>query len=398
MRVPNGGLLMKRMSRAILLTVLLASGAGAQHQVSRVDDAGTLHLPDGEIIPYSGLASPEARKNFIDSTRGYEAVMIKPANWKPKAGETAQDQERRWYDEVLYIPWLSKLRHRFVVVIEPKKIGGVQTDIIYPPEGVSDNNKERVLINLHGGGMMVGARYSGQLESIPISSIGRIRVVTVDYRMLPNKYPAAEDDVIAVYHELLKTYRPENIGIYGCSAGADLTGSAIARLIASGQPKPGASGMFGGGPFGRRGNGDSDYIFSGGEPISRPDSYTAAVDKDNRASYPLEASDIQRQFPPSLLISGTRDLGLSRTVFAHSLLVDLGVDAELHVWEGVQHCSFAQPFVDPDVPETQQAWKAIIKFFDSHLGRSARQADGSKSVTGKVTEVRPRGAMNARQR
>jgi monoterpene epsilon-lactone hydrolase len=379
---------MKRMSRAILLTVLIASGAGAQEKVSKVDDAGTLHLPDGEIIPYSDLASPEARKNFIDSTRGYEAVLApKPANWKPKAGETTADQERRWYDAVLYIPWLSKLRHRFVVVIEPKTIGGVQTDIIYPPEGGSENNKERVLINLHGGGMLVGARYGGQLESIPISSIGRIRVVTVDYRMLPHKYPAAEEDVIAVYRELLKTYRPENIGIYGCSAGASLTGSVVARLIASGQPKPGAIGMFGYGPFGRRGDGDSNYIFAGGKALLRPDSYTADVDMDNHASYPLEAPEIQRQFPPALLISGTRDLGLSRVVFAHSLLVNLGVDAELHVWEGVQHCSFAQPFVDPDVPETQQAWKTIIQFFDNHLGRSARQVDGSKSGRGKVTEV-----------
>lgn len=377
---------MKRMSSAILLTVLIASGASAQQQVSKVDDAGTLHLPDGEIIPYSGLASPEARKNFIDSTRGYEAVMApKPPNWKPKAGETAEDQERRWYDEVLYIPWLSKLRHRFVVEIEPKTIGGVQTDIIYPPGGVSDNNKERILINLHGGGMIVGARYSGQLESIPMSSIGRIRVVTVDYRMLPHKYPAAEDNVIAVYRELLKTYRPENIGMYGCSAGAFMTGSAVARLIESGQPKPGAIGMFGGGPFGRRGNGDSDYIFSGGKPILHADSYTAGVDMDSRASYPVEAPEIQRQFPPTLLISGTRDVELSRTVFSHSLLVDLGVDAELHVWEGVQHCSFAQPFVDPDVPETQQAWKTIIKFFDTHLGRSWRKVDGWQSATEKVT-------------
>jgi acetyl esterase/lipase len=246
--------------------------------------------------------------------------------------------------------------------------------------------------------MLVGARYGGQLESIPIASIGRIRVVTVDYRMLPHKYPAAEDDVIAVYRELLKTYRPENIGIYGCSAGASLTGSAVARLIASGQPKPGAIGLFGGGPFGRTGNGDSNYIFSGGEPISRPHSYTVGVDMDNRASYPVEVREIQRQFPPSLLISGTRDLGLSRTVFAHSILADLGVDAELHVWEGVQHCSFAQPFVDPDVPENQQAWKTIIKFFDNHLGRRGRQAHGSKSATEKVTEVRTRGGMNARQR
>jgi epsilon-lactone hydrolase len=364
--------MMKRTSRAILLTVLIASGASAQHQASKVDDAGTLHLPDGEIIPYSDLASPEARKNFIDSTRGYEAVMApKPANWK-RTGETAEDQERRWYDEVLYIPWLSKLRRRFVVVIEPQKIGGVQTDIIYPPEGVSDNNKERVLINLHGGGMLVGARYGGQLESIPISSIGRIRVVTVDYRMLPNKYPAAEDDVIAVYRELLKGYRPENIGIYGCSSGASLTGSAVARLIASRQPKPGAIGMFGYGPFGRRGDGDSNYIFTGGEPILRPDTYTGEVDMDNHTSYPVEAPEIQRQFPPSLLISGTRDLGLSRTVFAHSVLVNQGVEAELYVWEGAPHCTFAQPFVDPDVPETQQAWKTIIQFFDKHLGRSRR--------------------------
>jgi epsilon-lactone hydrolase len=251
-------------------------------------------------------------------------------------------------------------------------IGGVQTDIIAPPEGPSDHNKDRVLINLHGGGMLVGARYGGQLESIPISSIGRIRVVTVDYRMIPHKYPAAEDDVISVYRALLKTYRPENIGIYGCSSGASLTGRVVAILIASGQPEPGAIGMFAEGPFGRRADGDSNYIFSGGQPVLRPDRYTAAVDMSNRAGYPVEAPDIQRQFPPSLLISGTRDLGLSRTVFAHSVLVDLGVDTELHVWEGVQHCSFAQPFVDPDVPESQQAWKTIINFFDSHLGRSGR--------------------------
>lgn len=130
--------------------------------------------------------------------------------------------------------------------------------------------------------------------------------------------------------------------------------------------------MFGEGPFGRRADGDSNYIFSGGRPVLRRDSYTASVDMDDRAAYPVEAPDIQRQFPPSLLISGTRDLGLSRTVFAHSVLAGLGVDAELHVWEGVQHCSFAQPFVDPDVPESQQAWITIIKFFDSHLGRSGR--------------------------
>ncbi len=104
---------------------------------------------------------------------------------------------------------------------------------------MSDGNRNRVLINLHGGGMIVGGRYGGQLESIPVSSIGRIKVVTVDYRMAPeHRYPAAEDDAIAVYRELLKTYRPENIGVYGCSSGAWLTGTTVAKLIAAGQLTP----------------------------------------------------------------------------------------------------------------------------------------------------------------
>jgi acetyl esterase/lipase len=85
--------------------------------------------------------------------------------------------------------------------------------------------------------------------------------------------------------------------------------------------------------------------------------------------YPVEAPDIQRRFPPSLLISGTRDIGLSRTLHSHNRLVALGVDAELHVWEGAPHCAFASPFVDPAVPESRQAWNVIASFFDRQLGR-----------------------------
>jgi len=363
---------MRYLSFLMLLIATIPSAGVAQPYTSPIDVAGALHLPNGEIIPYSNLASPAARQNFVDITRGYQALLApKPVDWQRKEGESAADEERRWYDQVAYIPWVTKLRQHFAVLVEPRLIGGVQTDTVEPKEGISKRNKYRVLINLHGGGMTLGARYGGQLESIPISSIGRIRVVTVDYRMTPEyKFPAAEDDVIAVYRELLKTYPPENIGIYGCSAGATLAGTAVAKLIATGQPSPGAIGMFGSGPFGRGRLGDSNYFFSGGKPIwNAAGGYTAAVDMENSVSYPVESPGIQRRFPPSLLISGTRDPALSSTVFAHSVLVDMGVDAELHVWEGAQHCSFAQPFVDPEVPESQQAWRVIVKFFDRHLGR-----------------------------
>src|SRR3546814_18722414 len=119
---------MQKTSYIALVMIAAATAAGAQ-PASIVDDAGTLHLPDGEKIPYSDLASDQARRNFIDITRGYEALVQRPAGWKPRPGETEADQERRLYDEVAYIPWLRKRRQSFAVAIEPKMIAGVQTDI-----------------------------------------------------------------------------------------------------------------------------------------------------------------------------------------------------------------------------------------------------------------------------
>src|SRR3546814_11859325 len=66
--------LMQKTSYIALVMIAAATAAGAQ-PASIVDDAGTLHLPDGEKIPYSDLASDQARRNFIDITRGYDALV-----------------------------------------------------------------------------------------------------------------------------------------------------------------------------------------------------------------------------------------------------------------------------------------------------------------------------------
>ena len=45
----------------------------------------------------------------------------------------------------------------------------------------------------------------------------------------------------------------------------------------------------------------------------------------------------------------------------------LGVEAELHVWEGLFHGFF----YNADVPESTDAFNVMIKFFDRHLGGTA---------------------------
>src|SRR3546814_15853553 len=75
-------------------------------------------------------------------------------------------------------------------------------------------------------------------------AIGRIQGISVYYRQGPDfTFPAASEDVAAVYRELIKQYDPRNIGIYGCSAGGLLTAQSVAWLIDKKLPLPGAIAM-----------------------------------------------------------------------------------------------------------------------------------------------------------
>ena len=55
-------------------------------------------------------------------------------------------------------------------------------------------------------------------------------------------------------------------------------------------------------------------------------------------------------------------------MYFHTQLVKAGVEADLHVWEGMGH-SF---LVDMDTPEAREAYDVAAKFFHKHLGRTSR--------------------------
>src|SRR5205814_10721277 len=73
----------------------------------------------------------------------------------------------------------------------------------------------------------------------------KITVVSVYYRLAPgNPFPAAVDDAVSVYQQLLQTYKVRNIGIFGTSAGASLTAEVAVKLKQLGLPMPSAPGIF----------------------------------------------------------------------------------------------------------------------------------------------------------
>jgi len=330
-------------------------------------DDGTIEVP-GFDLPASSLLDPQTRDTLYRWAR-WVAEILKdcPGHWSDREAVLAV---RKFYNEHYSPILIERSRALYDVAIQPEMIAGVYTEIFTPSEGVPSDRAGHVLINLHGGGFTVGARTIGQIESIPIASMGRIKVISVDYRMAPEyQFPAATDDVIAVYRSLLRDYAPENIGIYGCSAGAVLTAQTIARLQKEKLALPAAVGMFcAAGSFWNEG--DSAHFGAALLGIKQKafnqHPYFENADPDDPLVAPVRSSRVLAGFPPSLLIASTRDVVLSSVVHMHSRLTAIGVNAELHVWEGLQHAFF----YNPNLPQSCEVHRVAVKFFDRHLFKS----------------------------
>ena len=263
----------------------------------------------------------------------------------------------------------GRLNRQYPATIEHRTIGGVPADVVTPKSGIAERNRNRVLINLHGGGFL-GKCPDGLVEAMPIAGTGRIRVITVDYREAPEaKFPAASEDVAAVYRELLRSYAPENIGLYGCSAGGALAGQATAWIITHKLPRPGAVGVFCAGLA--EWGGDSMYTarFLPSNPtagILHLMTYMRGVDKTDPTLYPAHHPALLAQFPPVLFVTATRDMAMSDAIYSHNQLAKAGVESDLRVWDGLWHA-----FILDDLPEAKDANDIIVQFFDKHLGRKA---------------------------
>ena len=251
-------------------------------------------------------------------------------------------------------------------------------DIVTPKAGIAPGNENRVLLNAHMGGFQAGSRYGGQLESVPLAGHAGIKIYAVDYRLAPEHiYPAAREDMEAIYRHVLETTPAENIGIYGCSAGGTLTGQMIPWFIDKGLPLPGAISIQCAGIM-------KDFWFGGdsaqtsgllnGRPIqaasTRPENpprnYFEGIDKNDPLITTGEFPDILAQFPPTLVVTGTRDISMSNALMTHTSLLQAGAPAELFVQEGLGHGHF---FAFPGAPESYVAYDIVWNFFDRNLGQ-----------------------------
>jgi monoterpene epsilon-lactone hydrolase len=102
----------------------------------------------------------------------------------------------------------------------------------------------------------------------------------------------------------------------------------------------------------------------GSPPIDITRGYFAGIDSRDPSAWPGYHPDVLAKFPPTLIITGTRAMDLSPAIYTNSQLLKVGVRSTLIVGEGMGHCYYYQP----NLPESRDAYAAIIAFFRENLG------------------------------
>jgi len=179
-------------------------------------------------------------------------------------------------------------------------------------------------------------------------------------------YPIGLNDGVAAYEGILEKHKNITLFMGGSSGGANFTMSTILKLRDKGIKLPKA--IFLGTPgadFNKIG--DSYYINEGiDKALGTWDGMITAALKlyangtDFNDPYISPVYSNLSGFPPTILVSGTRDLLLSCTVRVHRKLRDSDVIADLVVIEGHAHADY---MIVPNAPESIAVFKDIDNFF-----------------------------------
>lgn len=343
-------------------SVLLAAPAGAAD--------GTIALGP-RTVPVSGLISPAAHK-------GVERGVAAMANRRTGTGFPATSADKAVWKRAIaaadaaYAPMIPAILAQARATVQKTEMAGVTVYVGTPLQPRKDRQKQAVL-HVHGGGfaMLADGSYAEAMAAQIATRCG-CTVYSVNYRVPPDfPYPTPVDDSLAVYRTLLKTMKPADIAVQGESAGGNIAAAMVLKARDTGLPMPAMLVLLSS-AFDLSRSGDSHVVNEGldlalGSSIAALiDLYAAGGDLKSPSLSPLFA-DFSKGFPPTLLKAGGREILLSDSIAMHRALRRAGIEAELHIWEGMSHGAFGTPATP--APEDNEVSAEVEHFLQAHWGR-----------------------------
>ncbi|HAS6143133.1 TPA: alpha/beta hydrolase fold domain-containing protein [Vibrio vulnificus] len=265
------------------------------------------------------------------------------------------------------------LAQRLGVTIEKDSIDGVDVYWV-TPKTVAPELKDKLYVAIQGGAYMLNGGLASTSEASIIAAKMQIPALAIDYtKSIDAPAPASRNDIVTVWNALLKTRSADDMVMGGTSAGGALTLAVTQELNKQALPVPAA--LYVGTPgVDMTMTGDSRYINEGLDHIlgswrgissALVNVYVGDLALSDPIVSPINGSF--EHFPPTYLITGTRDLLLSDTVRVHRELKRAGAEAELNVYEGQSHADYAVAF---GTPESEEHYHALSEFFYGNLVKS----------------------------
>lgn len=319
-----------------------------------------MSTPSAHDLALAARPHVPAPNSVSDAARAYlsrEANAVTP-DFPPRADAAAWRELVHGMNQWVSGYYESYLPDDADALVSSFTLADVTTFVLRP--GDVDADSAPLFIEIHGGGLFMGA---GDLawKAAYVHAMGRDGITWApDYRMPPDHpFPAALDDLVAVYRRALSVRPPERIVVSGASGGGNLAAAFMLRAKDEGLPMPAALVLLtpeidlteSGDSFATNLGIDPgltplmpvNLLYAGGEALDHP--YISPLFGDVTG------------FPPTLLQTGTRDLYLSNTVRMHHRLVLAGVPAELHVGEAMGHGGF-----DGHTPEDVEMREIVREF------------------------------------
>jgi epsilon-lactone hydrolase len=336
-----------------------------------MDDAGQIQTH--REIPAKSLktpttVSPELQRSISGMAAMASAGGGLPVGWSP--GTAAEWKALVAQMDAQALSVAPALKAMFPHTSEPRQIAGVTVREI-TPSTLDPSKAGKILVHFHGGGYVLNGGEASTGEAVLGAHYSGMKVISVDYRMPPeHPFPAAVDDALAVWRALRADRNAAAMGAFGTSAGGGLTLALSLKLKELGEDLPGALAL--GTPWADlTGSSDSyqvnaqvDGIFSSFDGFGKAmaELYAGAAGVTHPLVSPVFGE--YSGFPPTVFVTGTRDILLSDTVRVYRAMRAAGVTARLEVHEAMSHAEYIYAF---DAPESAVAFGDIAAFFGEHL-------------------------------
>ena len=260
-----------------------------------------------------------------------------------------------------YRPACEEAIKRHQVTRREIDIGDVACMEVIPPTLIEG----RQILHVFGGGFVQGSPF----EELPITAslAARLgaRILCPHYRLAPeHPFPAALDGVSQVA-EVLLTENPDTL-LTGESAGGNLALALTHRRRQLNKPVPRAIAVLSPatdlGHHGDSAEADRDPFLTASRIPEVRAAYLDDMEPTNPEVSPIYGA-FDRDFSPTMITTGTRDLLLSGCVRLARVMRESGAKVELRVWEGMWHVFEFYP----NVPEAEASLAEIAEFLEAYL-------------------------------